>query len=295
MFNRLKQTTMNRIRYILLAALAVVCLATSAQKTIVNEVYWLDADYTSVRPTTTTVDISGLRPGAHSYHMRVQDSEGMWSVVTTRYFIIPYPVPDDQATTITAREYWLDGKYSARTMLANSPAAIDIGSLNAGLHMFSTRVRDDKGRWSPVLNKYFLVPLNSEEQTEATIDRCRYWFNDSVQNAQIATLEAVAGIIDLDISPLAQGEHTLNWQVRNSRGVWSKVYTETFTITITEYLLGDVNDDRTVDVTDVNILINVILGKDQASNYGHRCYVTDDETVDVSDVNAVINIILGKY
>ena len=294
MFHRLKQTTMNRIRYILLAALAVVCLATSAQKTIINEVYWLDADYTSARPTTTAIDISGLPPGIHSYHMRVQDSEGVWSAVTTKYFIIPQ-VNQEGASSITAREYWLDGKYAARTTLAISPAVIDIGSLNVGLHMFSTRVRDDKGHWSTVLNKYFLIPIDSGEQTDATIDRCRYWFNDSVQNAQFATLEAVAGIIDLDISHLGQGEHTLNWQVRNSRGVWSKVYTETFTITITEYLLGDVNDDHTVDVSDVNILINVILGKDQASNYGHRCYVTDDETVDVSDVNAVINIILGKY
>ena len=36
MFNRLKQTTMNRIRYILLAAFAVVGLATAAQKTIIT-------------------------------------------------------------------------------------------------------------------------------------------------------------------------------------------------------------------------------------------------------------------
>lgn len=294
MFNRLKQTTMNRIRYILLAAFAVVGLATAAQKTIISEVYWLDSDYTSVRPTTATVDISGLRSGVHSYHMRVQDSEGMWSVVKTKFFIIPYSLPDDQATTITAREYWLDGKYSSRTTLANSPAAIDIGTLSAGLHMFSTRVRDDQGHWSLVLNKYFLIPIDPLEQTEATIDRCRYWFNDSVQNAQFATLEAVTGIIDLDISFLPQGEHTLNWQVRNSRGVWSKVYTEAFNITITEYLLGDVNNDGKVDVADVNIIVNIILGKEQASNYGHRCYVTDDQTVDVSDVNVVVNIILGK-
>ena len=82
--------------------------------------------------------------------------------------------------------------------------------------------------------------------------------------------------------------------MRNSRGVWSKVYTEAFNITITEYLLGDVNNDGKVDVTDVNIIVNVILGKEQASNYGHRCYVTDDQTVDVSDVNVVVNIILGK-
>lgn len=292
---------MNRIRNILLAVASVVVMSASAQKSITNAVYWLDADYSSPRPTATAIDISALHPGAHSYHMRVQDSEGMWSAVMTKYFIIPRPAPEASATTITAREYWLDGKYSARVTLTPSPATIDIGSLSRGLHMFSTRVRDDKGHWSPVMNKYFIILVNPVdtvspgEQSQATIDRCRYWFNDSVQNAQIATLEAVAGIIDLDISHLGQGEHTLYWQVRNSNQAWSKVYSETFNITIAEYLLGDVNNDGRVDVSDINIIINVMLGKDQASNYGHRCYVTDDQTVDVSDVNAVINIMLGKY
>ena len=289
---------MNRIRNILLAVASVVIMSASAQKSITNAVYWLDADYHSPRPVTTAIDISALQPGAHSYHMRVQDNEGMWSMVTTKFFIIPHPATEAAVTTITAREYWLDGNYSARVTLSPAPAAINIGSLHSGVHMFSTRVRDDKGRWSPVTNKYFIIPVNTDGnpqgQTEATIDRCRYWFNDSVQNAQLATLEAVAGIIDLDISHLAQGEHTLYWQVRNSNKAWSKVYSETFRITIAEYLLGDVNNDGMVDISDINIIINVMLGKEQASDYGHRCYVTDDESVDISDVNAVINIMLGK-
>ncbi|MBO7609988.1 MAG: C10 family peptidase [Muribaculaceae bacterium] len=61
-----------------------------------------------------------------------------------------------------------------------------------------------------------------------------------------------------------------------------------------ETLLGDVNLSGVVDVTDVNILINIILNKDSADNYGTRAYITDDDTIDVSDVNALINIILHK-
>ena len=56
--------------------------------------------------------------------------------------------------------------------------------------------------------------------------------------------------------------------------------------------IGDVNLDGTVDITDVNIVINIILLRDQAENYDRRAYVTDDDVVDVSDVNAIINIIL---
>lgn len=61
----------------------------------------------------------------------------------------------------------------------------------------------------------------------------------------------------------------------------------------------DVNGDGTVDVADVNLIINVMLGKgsltpDPSPEGEGRCDVTGDGTVDVADVNAVINIMLGK-
>ena len=62
----------------------------------------------------------------------------------------------------------------------------------------------------------------------------------------------------------------------------------------TTYTVGDVNGDGNVDVSDVNIIINIMLGKDDGSAYDGRQFVTDDTTVDVSDVNLVINIMLGK-
>lgn len=60
-------------------------------------------------------------------------------------------------------------------------------------------------------------------------------------------------------------------------------------------LKGDVNFDGKVDVTDVNILVNIILGKDSADKYDGRAYITEGDTnVDVSDVNEEVNILLGK-
>ncbi len=57
---------------------------------------------------------------------------------------------------------------------------------------------------------------------------------------------------------------------------------------------GDVNGDGLVDVDDINILINIILHKDDAENYGQRAYVTGGEFVDIADINKVINIVLHK-
>lgn len=56
-------------------------------------------------------------------------------------------------------------------------------------------------------------------------------------------------------------------------------------------LQGDLNGDDAVDVTDVNIIINAILGKVDIDD---NCDLNTDGTVDVTDVNMLINIILGK-
>ena len=52
---------------------------------------------------------------------------------------------------------------------------------------------------------------------------------------------------------------------------------------------ADLNNDSIVDISDVNAVINVMLGKSAAPGD-----VTGDGTVDISDVNAVINAMLGK-
>lgn len=69
---------------------------------------------------------------------------------------------------------------------------------------------------------------------------------------------------------------------------------ETVTLRDVVGLRGDVNGDGVVDIADVNIVINIMLGKDDADNYDGRAYVNDDKVVDIADVNLVINLMLGK-
>lgn len=57
---------------------------------------------------------------------------------------------------------------------------------------------------------------------------------------------------------------------------------------------GDLSGDGVVNGNDLNILINIILGKDDAANYGDRANVDGQGGVDGSDMNALINILLGK-
>ncbi len=60
------------------------------------------------------------------------------------------------------------------------------------------------------------------------------------------------------------------------------------------YIRGDINGDRKVDVSDVNAVINIMLGKTQASDFPGEANVDGQGNVDVSDVNRIINIMLGK-
>ncbi len=58
-------------------------------------------------------------------------------------------------------------------------------------------------------------------------------------------------------------------------------------------IVGDVDSDGKVDVTDVNIVINIMLGKTNAADYPNA-NVDGQDGIDVTDVNMVINIMLGK-
>ena len=61
-----------------------------------------------------------------------------------------------------------------------------------------------------------------------------------------------------------------------------------------QWATGDLNKDGTVDVDDMNIIINLILGNGNPETYEGRADLTGDNDVDIDDVNAIINIILSN-
>ncbi|MBR1725556.1 MAG: Ig-like domain-containing protein, partial [Muribaculaceae bacterium] len=59
-------------------------------------------------------------------------------------------------------------------------------------------------------------------------------------------------------------------------------------------LTGDVTGNGVVGIEDVNAIINIMLGKAQASDFPGIADVTGNGTVGIEDVNAIINIMLGS-
>ena len=82
----------------------------------------------------------------------------------------------------------------------------------------------------------------------------------------------------------------------NTESAWSN--TETVTLkagTVVTWPMGDVNHDGKVDVADVSMVINYVLGKPNTDTfYGEQADVTADDKIDVADVSDIINIVLGK-
>ncbi len=68
-------------------------------------------------------------------------------------------------------------------------------------------------------------------------------------------------------------------------------YSTMHSFVYSEAVTGDVNGDGIIDITDVNIAINMVLGKLDKTTAAD---IDGSGDVDITDVNAIINLMLGK-
>lgn len=285
--SQLNMTAMKRFRKIMLIAAAICSLAATGQKTIVQRECWLDGNIAASQTMTEgtmSIDISSLSPGLHTFAMRVQDSEGLWSSSVTRLLF----VPEASSGTLVNYQYWLDNDIQHAVIVPSSANhgvfSIDISSLSEGMHSLAIRVQNTDGKWSSSVTRFFLKPV---APCEATIVRCKYWFDDDVQHAVTALLDGNNGVIGLDVSQLTAGEHTLSWTVGDDKGAWSEITTEVF---IAPGPPGDVNCDGGVDIRDVTELIDYLLGIISTTPVGSD--VNYDGHIDITDLTDLIDILL---
>ena len=202
--------------------------ATQKATAIVERQYWIDNDPTgrdALGESVATVDVASLPLGMHSLTMRVRDDGGMWSVPVTKFFVVTRAKV--KATEIVVRKFWIDNDAATRTDLAPSVAAVDISALAVGMHSLTMHVQDNAGVWSLPVTKFF---VKSAEALEAvSIKRCMYWFDGDAENFRLTEPAGASGVVDVDVSGLAAGEHTIYWRVGDSKGAWSqKVFSSLF-------------------------------------------------------------------
>lgn len=76
---------------------------------------------------------------------------------------------------------------------------------------------------------------------------------------------------------------------------WGNLKTFTITAPVNDVIInGDLNGDGKVDIADLNEIINLILNREDLSNYPDAD-INSDGLIDISDINTIINFILGIY
>lgn len=108
-----------------------------------------------------------------------------------------------------------------------------------------------------------------------------------------------SGNVQFDCDNVIDGQKYFAYVYYYSSGGEVKLTPSTYTYTISfpsagTLQPGDINGDSVVDIQDINLCINIMLGKQQQSQYIGSADVDNNGTVDIQDVNMVINIMLNK-
>ena len=201
-------------------------------KTIKEHQYWIDGKIearVTQEQQPTTIDISNpkLKPGLHSFTVRVKDNTGMWSSQVAKYFIVPTAETSVGDKSIVLHQYWIDGKLDAIVSSETQPSQIPISTLKPGLHSLTVRVKDNTGLWSSQVAKYFILK-DDDVMEETTITRYMYWFDEETADFKTGPLTSASGTMDIDISDVEAGIHTLWWRCGDSKGAWSEARSVTF-------------------------------------------------------------------
>jgi hypothetical protein len=128
--------------------------------------------------------------------------------------------------TAYSYRYWFDNDLSTlQTGAANGEKTIeiDIGALAKGsVHALHLQGLDARNKWGTVRTTYFFIAKEIDTQSATA----RYWFDGDETTAQ--TAPTVNGTIDLDISGMEAGTHTIHYQTFNASGDASPVRTAYF-------------------------------------------------------------------
>ena len=191
---------------------------------------------------------------------------------------------------------------ATRTVTINTMPAATLSTSNKLLNVTSTINKIITSRTYSV-ETTFTNDGTTAYNEEVTLRLYRVSNGTSGTNVQDVTLplQLAAGqskVVRFDCDNVVNGEKYFAWvyyysEGKQVRGRGTSSYTVVFPDE-PEYQKGDINGDGKVDITDVNMIVNVMLGKTTASSCKGDPNVDGQGGIDIADVNAVINIMLGK-
>ena len=191
-----------------------------------------------------TIIPNGLANGAHQLYYRFLDSDGDWSQIEGKTFIIS-DTNNANVADIISGEYFFDSDPGAGNGIAipniSSADSLDLNltitpnSLSIGAHQLYYRFLDSDGDWSQIEGKIFFISDTSNSQA-ANIVSGEYFFNSDpgVGNGISIPNITAADSLDLNINlgslNLPEGAHQLFYRFMDSLGNWSQIDGKIFNI-----------------------------------------------------------------
>lgn len=257
----LKNTSMkNLVKILLVCACVFGFVDAQVNQRITKARYWLNSatplnavevDPASYSPDSNTVnfsissiDVSALPAGLHILYVSLQDASGAWGAPKITSFVIG----SFAKKKVTKFRYWFNNQTAANaveistTPLYNADSSvavlqnhsIDVSSLSAGLHRLYISAQDASGKWgAPNITSFYVGST-----VKNYIVKGQYWFNSptpvnptDVNPAYLGDSTRVSfDNVQIDVSSLADGQHTLYFRTQDNTGKWGTAQRTVFTI-----------------------------------------------------------------
>lgn len=210
-------------RFVLSLLLAAVGATSQAQNRLATLEYWIDANYASRQTVSTDgnfakeIDVSSLCNGVHTITMRVSDAEGRWSGTLLRHFLKTSSTIAENE--LAKYEYWIDSDYKNTTsgqLTGTLDLDIDVSNLCQGVHTLQLNIADKRGQVSQTMFRHFLKL--AENVSDRKLAHYEYWIDTDYANVQSGATADGNITLDIDVSSLCKGVHTLSYQVQDDEG-----------------------------------------------------------------------------
>lgn len=180
---------------------------------------------------------------------------------------------------------------------AGQDGIISLSWRNCGDYAYASSYRGQVN-----FNKAFAIEGGTTLATPETADgkmlkaAHKITFTDNDSQSIIAIKATTAGnSFPTNDIPVKMEGYKAEWLLDGKFYDFRQIPSGDLNLVATEWILrGDIDNDENIDVSDINILINIILSNCESGVYERRAYITDDYEIDVTDVNTLINIILNR-
>ena len=264
-----------RLYQILICLLCLFPVWSQAQSLTQYE-YWFDDNFSARKSAglsgyeadiDVAIDASRLGNGLHKLCLRVQQSDGMYSPVTTHYFF------KAQVSNGGKLEYWFDGnrkKINTVDCHVSSDgeaylytSGLDLTAVTPGYHTMFYRFTNDDGTTSSAVSVASVIVTSSLSNG----GKLEYWFDDDRENVYTvggkvaSTGDALIFNSALDLKDVSQGMHRMYYRLVDAKGKPNSAVSMTPVLVKSKYISEAKNskvvsysvsvDDQTPVVMDV--------------------------------------------